>query len=211
MAHSHVSYGIWAAYGIQIQPGAIAAWELGEDSPTEAELTALAGALWCSPGDLLGEPTTLLEHRLARGIAPEDLARRIGLDLNVYLKIERTGQWTGNERQGVALAEVLSLPVSALIELTGRSEALAELLRSAVGTRWQAYVRPVSKMLPLSRPRIESALQRLHSDYQASMVSTLNWGGGGGGMGGSADSGAAGREFLVEILYRFWAEIGEHA
>ncbi|MGP3981005.1 helix-turn-helix domain-containing protein [Streptomyces sp. KR80] len=203
MAHAQVAYGIWAAYGLQVAPATIAGWELGEDSPTEAELTALAGALWCSPGDLLSAPGTLREHRMARGMAASDLALRIGMDPAVYERMEQTGHWTGNDRQAAALAEVLSLPLPDFIEVTGRAEALSEMLRSAVTTRWQAYARPVAKLLPLPRHRIEDVLQQLHSDYQSQMVGTLNWGEG----SASTESGEAGQAYLDGILGLFWDEI----
>jgi transcriptional regulator with XRE-family HTH domain len=203
MAHVQVAYGIWAAYGMRISPATVAAWELGEDSPTEAELAALAGALWCSPGDLLGAPSTLREHRMARGLAATDLALEIGMDPTEYQRMEQTGRWTGNDRQAAALAKVLDLPLQAFIEVTGRADALAELLRNAVTTRWQAYVKPVTKLLPLPRHRVEEVLQQLHSDYQSRMVGTLNW-----GVGTSAsESGEAGRAVLDEVLELFWERL----
>ncbi|MFI1963762.1 XRE family transcriptional regulator [Streptomyces pathocidini] len=200
MTHSHVAYGIWAAYGVRLGPATVAAWELGEESPTEAQLTALAGALWCAPGDLLGTPTTLREHRMSAGFAATDLALRIGMEPAVYERIERTGEWYGNDRQAGALAEALALPLPAFIGLTGQADRLSELLRSAVTTRWQAYVKPVAKVLGLARGEVEDALRQLHSDYQSRMVGTLNW-----GVGRSAsDSGDAGQIFLDEVLDLFW-------
>ncbi|MEU6079660.1 helix-turn-helix transcriptional regulator [Streptomyces sp. NPDC047108] len=201
MGHAQVAYGIWASYGLQVSPAMVAAWELGDDSPTEAELTALAGALWCSPGDLLGSPSTLREHRLARGLAASDLALHIGMDPAAYELVEQTGHWTGNDRQATALAETLALPLPAFIEFTGRSDALTDLLRNAVTTRWQAYVKPLTKMLPLPKQRLGDVLHQLHSDYQARMVGTLNWGVG----ATSTQSGDAGKAFLDEVLELFWS------
>ncbi|MEV5595119.1 helix-turn-helix transcriptional regulator [Streptomyces sp. NPDC052496] len=204
MTHAHVAYGIWAAYGLRVRPSAVAAWERGEASPSEAELSALAGALWCAPGELLAAPRTLREHRLARGLAADDLALRIGMEPAAYAWMEAAGTWTGDDRQAAGLAEVLRLPCRALVRLTGREGKLTELLRSAATTRWQAYVRPVAKLVPLPKPRVQAALQGLHGDYQGLMAASLNWGG-----GGSADaSGDAGQVFLDGILEVFWARAG---
>ncbi|MGW5864103.1 helix-turn-helix domain-containing protein [Streptomyces sp. NPDC055239] len=202
MAHGHVAYGMRASYGLAyITPETISAWERGLASPTSTELTALAGTLWCSPGELMGAATTLREHRLARGLAPEDVARGSGVEIQVYLHMEETNTWRGNERQSAALAEVLQLPLSDFIAVTGRADELAELLRSAVTSRWQGYVRPVSKMVPVRKRHLEDVLQQLHADYQSRMVRTLSWGGG----AGADASGSAGRDFLDKILEHFWA------
>ncbi|MEU8912236.1 helix-turn-helix transcriptional regulator [Streptomyces nigrescens] len=205
MTPAHVAYGIWAAFGMRTAPETVASWEWGESSPSEAELTALAGALWCTPGELLGAPGTLREYRLALGLAPVDLARRIGMEASAYERLEAGGKWSGNDRQAAALAEVLRLPLPALLRFTGRDEKLAELLTSAATTRWQAYVRPVGKLVPLPRQRIQGVLQDLHGEYQATMTATLNWGGG----GSAEESGRAGRAFLDDIVAEFWARAGE--
>ncbi|MFJ3925793.1 helix-turn-helix domain-containing protein [Streptomyces sp. NPDC090022] len=201
MAPGHVAYGLRAQYGVLVEPETVMAWERGEISPSQAELTALAGVLWCSPGELLAEPVTLREHRVARGLAPDELARRLGLDANSYQKMEDTGRWKGNERQSAALATVLQLTLPQFVAATGKQEELAGLLRSAVTTRWQAYVKPLAKLLPVPRPHLERVLGRLHDEYQARMVATLSW----GGAAGDAGSGDAGREFLAGIVDRFWA------
>ncbi|MER5930013.1 helix-turn-helix transcriptional regulator [Streptomyces sp. NPDC002054] len=201
MAPGHVAYGLRAQYGLLVAPETVMAWETGELPPSAAELTALAGVLWCSPGELLAEPVTLREHRMARGLAPEELARRIGLETNSYQKMEDSGRWKGNERQSAALASVLGLSLPQYMAATGRQEELAEVLRSAVTTRWQAYVKPLSKLLPVPKAQLEVVLERLHGDYQSRMVATLSWGGG----QGEAGSGDSGREFLAEIVDRFWS------
>ncbi|TGB16164.1 XRE family transcriptional regulator [Streptomyces palmae] len=202
MTHAHVSYGIHAAYGLQVPPAMVAAWELGEAFPTEGELVALAGALWCSPGDLLGAPSTLREHRVAQGLAPVDVAMRIGMDPHAYEQMEQSGQWKGNENQATKLAEVLNLPLRAFFQVTGRDAALARLLVSAVETRWQAYLKKVAKLVPLPRPRLEQALKSLHADYQARMAATLT-------RGAVSDSAAAdAKEFLERIVEHFWERVG---
>ncbi|MEU6484293.1 helix-turn-helix transcriptional regulator [Streptomyces sp. NPDC046887] len=203
MAPAHVAYGLRAQYGLGVAPETVIAWERGHASPDARELSALAGVLWCSPGELLAAATTLREHRIARAVAPADLARRLGMELKAYLRVEETGRWRGTERQTAALAEALSLGPRELLEATGRSEELSDLLRSAATTRWQAYVKPIAKLLPIPRHRLEEVLQRLHADYQARMVSTNSWGSDvTGGSGGEA-----GREYLARVVDHFW----EHA
>ncbi|MEU8785132.1 helix-turn-helix transcriptional regulator [Streptomyces sp. NPDC048637] len=204
MTPAHVAYGIAAAFGMRTAPETVASWERGESSPSEAELTALAGALWCAPGELLGTPGTLREYRLALGLAPADLARRIGMDPGAYARLEDGGRWTGNDRQAAALAEVLRLPLPALLRFTGREGKLAELLISAATTRWQAYVRPVGKLVPLPKRQLQDVLQGLHGEYQATMTATLHWGDG----DSAAESGRAGRALLDGIVAEFWARAG---
>ena len=198
MAPGHVAYGLRAQYGMHVTPDTVAAWERGLAVPDARELTALAGVLWCSPGELLATATTLREHRIARGLAPDELARRVGMDASAYLQMEESGRWRGNERQTAALAGVLGLAPRELLAATGLDRQLAELLRSAVTSRWQAYVRPVGKMLPLERDHIEDVLQQLHADYQSRMVATLSWG------AAEEDTGEPGRDFLTRIVDHFW-------
>ncbi|WBO63786.1 helix-turn-helix domain-containing protein [Streptomyces camelliae] len=202
MGPEHVAYGMRASYGLPyVTPDLVIAWERGIASPSSAELTALAGVLWCSPGELIGRPRTLREHRIARGIAPEDVARAVGTDLAGYLRMEESGQWRGNERQSAALAEVLGLALPDFVTVTGREAKLAELLHSAVTTRWQAYVRPVLKLAPLDKGVLEAVLQALHQDYQGHMAATLSWG------GGSSGASESGREFLDRIVENFWQAV----
>ncbi|MET9833867.1 XRE family transcriptional regulator [Streptomyces sp. NPDC006385] len=202
MGPEHVAYGMRASYGLPyVTQDLVIAWEREVASPTSGELTALAGVLWCSPSELLGKPRTLREHRIARGLAPEDVARVVGHDLAAYLRMEENDDWRGNDRQSAALAEMLGLSTPDFITVTGRDGKLAELLRSAVTTRWQAYVRPVGKMVPLDRRILEDALQGLHQDYQGQMTATLSWG------GGTSDAGEAGRDFLDGIVELFWSRV----
>lgn len=184
-------------------PDLVVAWERGIAAPTSTELTALAGVLWCSPGDLIGAPRTLREHRIARGLAAEDVARAVGLELLAYVRMEEADEWRGNERQSSALAEVLDLSLADLVTVTGHETKLAEMLRNAVTTRWQAYVRPVGKLLPLDRRLVGDVLRALHTEYQGQMVATLSWSG--GAAAGEADD--AGRDFLDRIVDRFWSVV----
>ncbi|MEU4099158.1 helix-turn-helix domain-containing protein [Streptomyces tanashiensis] len=201
MAPGHVAYGLRAQYGILVNPEIVAAWERGTAVPGEQELTALAGVLWCSPSDLIAAASTLREHRVARGLSAEELARRVGVSASAYQRMEDEGRWRGTERQTAALAEVLGLGPRELITATGGDEALAELLRDAATTRWQAYVKPAVKMMPLPKRVVESALQRLHTEYHARMVATSSW-------GASGATGDEGRAYLGEITAHFWAAVG---
>ncbi|MFE2558438.1 helix-turn-helix domain-containing protein [Streptomyces sp. NPDC059352] len=201
MDPGHVAYGLRAQYGLLVTPDTVVAWERGRIRPTEQELTALAGVLWCAPAELIAAATTLREHRLARGLAPEELARRVGLASHVYQRMEDEGRWRGTERQTATLAELLGLGPRELITATGGDESLAELLRGAATTRWQAYVKPVVKMVPLPKRIVESALQRLHTEYHARMAATSSW-------GASAATGDEGRAYLEEITGHFWAAVG---
>ncbi|MFJ1603736.1 XRE family transcriptional regulator [Streptomyces sp. NPDC088253] len=204
MGPEHVAYGMRASYGLPyVTPDLVAAWERGTTTPSGPELTALAGALWCSPGELIGAPRTLREHRVSRGLAQEDVARTVGLELLAYQRMEEADEWRGTDRQSVALADTLELSLRDFITVTGRDGKLAELLRSAVTTRWQAYVRPVGKMIPLDRRLLEDALQKMHTEYQGQMVVTLSWSGG----AAAADADDSGRDFLDRIVDHFWAMV----
>ncbi|WP_307841054.1 XRE family transcriptional regulator [Streptomyces sp. GESEQ-4] len=206
MGPEHVARDLRASYGMPYAtPDLVIAWEHGTLSPTSTELSALAGVLWCSQGELIGQPRTLREHRIARGIAPDDVARTLGLELAAYLRMEETGDWRGTDRQAAVLASLLDLSIPDFATVTGRDPKLAELLRSAVTTRWQAYVRPVAKLLPLDRRLLEVTLQELYDDYQGRMVATLSWG------GGSDGSDRYGREFLDRILDLFWTRVGDRS
>ncbi|MFF5537091.1 helix-turn-helix domain-containing protein [Streptomyces cinerochromogenes] len=204
MGPEHVAYGLRASYGLPyVTPDLVIAWERGVAAPSNPELTALAGVLWCSPGELLGRPQTLREHRIARAVAPEDVAHAVGMDLRAYLRAEESGQWKGNERQSAALARILDLALPDFVAVTGREAKLAELLHSAVTTRWQAYVRPVRKLAPVDPGVLEGVLQELHQDYQGHMAATLSWG------GGSRGASQSGQEFLDRIVENFWTAVEE--
>ncbi|MDT0380777.1 helix-turn-helix transcriptional regulator [Streptomyces sp. DSM 42041] len=206
MTPAHVAHGMWAAFGLRVPPHTVLAWEEGDGVPGETELPALAGALWCAPGDLLGEPQTLRQHRMAAGMAVPDLALLIGVDPAVYERMEQAGHWDGDDRQAAALARALRLPPDAALDLTGRSAHLAELLRSAVTTRWQSYAGRVADLVPLERSRLEDALRDLHRAYQSATAGSLHWGGAGSGR--PDDSATLSADFLDGILERFWERAG---
>ncbi|MCX4697838.1 XRE family transcriptional regulator [Streptomyces sp. NBC_01373] len=202
MGPEHVAYGMRASFGLPyVTPDLVIAWERGAASPTSPELTALAGVLWCSPGELIDRPRTLREHRVTRGLAPEDVARGVGLELLAYLHMEEHDDWRGTDRQSAALADLLDLSLPDFVTVTGREARLAEHLRSAVTTRWQGYVRPVAKLVPLDRRLVEDTLQELHREYQGQMVATLSWG------GDSDRTVGAGQDFLDRIVDHFWSTV----
>lgn len=206
MTPAHVAHGLRASYDLpHATADLVSAWERGALTPAYTELTALAGVLWCSPAELIGRPRTLREHRLARGLAPEDVARAVGHDVPAYTRMEESGRWRGTERQSAALAELLGLTPPDLVGVTGREAELAGLLRSAARTRWQAYVRPVGRIVPLDRRLLEEVLRRLHRDYQGQMVATLSWGDG----SAAGEASDAGRDFLDGILDAFWTGVDD--
>ncbi|MER5745398.1 helix-turn-helix domain-containing protein [Streptomyces sp. NPDC002225] len=202
MLPGHVAYGLAAQYGLRIETGTVVAWERGEAAPSAYELTALAGVLWCSPDELLTAARTLREHRTARRLSAEELARLVGVGTSAYLRMEEAGRWRGNERQSAALTEALGLTPAGFVSVCGRDEELAQALRAAVTTRWQAQLRAVAKLVPLERGALQDVLEELHSDYQSLMVSTLSWSSTGEERPGT--TGDAGREFLATVLERFW-------
>lgn len=199
-----MAYGMRSSYGLpHVTPDMVIDWERGTAAPTGAELTALAGVLWCSVGDLVGTPRTLREYRLARGLTAEDVARAVGLELLAYLRMEETERWRGTERQSAALSELLGLSLPDLVTVSGRNGKLAELLQGAVTTRWQGYVRPAAKLLPLDRRHVEDVLRQLHVVYQGILAAGLTWAGG----TAAADAHEAGRDFLDHIVDRFWSTV----
>jgi hypothetical protein len=203
MGPHHVAYGMRASYGLpHVSPDLVIAWEHRTAVPSRAELSALAAVLWCSPGELVGRPRTLREHRIAHGLAPEDVARAVGLEPLVYLRMEENGEWSGTQRQSAVLADLLELSLPDYITVTGRDPKLAGLLRGAVTARWQPYVRPVGKVVPLERPLLETALTGLHDDYRGRLIAVPGWGVPRG------DPGAHGRDFLDRIVDHFWETVG---
>ncbi|MFE9095309.1 helix-turn-helix domain-containing protein [Streptomyces sp. NPDC007264] len=208
MGPEHVAYGMRSSYGLpHVTRDLVMAWEQATAAPSTPELIALAGVLWCSPGELAGPPRTLREHRLARGLTPEDVAHAVGLELLTYLEMEETGTWRGNDRQSTALGEVLGLSLPDFVTVTGRAVRLAELLRSAVTSRWSGYVRPVGKMLPLERSLLEDVLEEMHADYHGRTVATLSW----GTVATAPGSSEAGRDYLDRIIENFWSTVERNA
>lgn len=205
MAPGHVAYGMRASFGMaHITPEHVAAWERGAALPTSEELTALAGALWCAPAELMGHPRTLREHRLARGLPAEDVARATGLTLDAYHHMEETGRWTGDKRQSAALGSVLGLPPRDFIAITGLEDELARLLTEAVSTRWQAHIKPIAKLVAMERRDLQDPLRAMQQEYQTLMAATLSR------AGGTTASGEAGRRYVEEIVDHFWSHLPEN-
>lgn len=204
MMPEHVAYGMRSSYGLpHVTPDLVIAWEHGTAVPGAPELTALAGVLWCSPGELIHAARTLREHRMAHGLAPEDVARAVGLELLAYVRMEEADEWRGNDRQSTALARLFDLSLPDFITVTGRDGRLGELLRGAVTTRGQAYLRPVGRLLPLDRRLLEDVLDEMHAEYQAQRTAAL----GRGTVAASAGVREDGREYLDRIVENFWATV----
>jgi transcriptional regulator with XRE-family HTH domain len=203
MAPGHVAYGMRASYGMTyVTPDHVTAWERGVAVPNLQELTALAGALWCAPGDLMGAPRTLREHRLARGMAPEDVAHAIGMGVGDYLRMEETGRWTGSAFQSTQLGLTLQLSARDMIAVTGLEGELAALLVEAVSTRWQAHIRSVARLLSMEKRDLQEPLRTMHGEYQNLIARTLSR------ATGSATSGEEGKNYLDNIVQRFWECLG---
>ncbi|MEU8505690.1 helix-turn-helix transcriptional regulator [Streptomyces brevispora] len=206
MAPGHVAYAMRASFDMSyIAPEHVAAWERGTHLPSANELIALAGALWCHPSELMGRPGTLREHRIARGISPEDVARGTGLSIAAYHAMEETGQWTGDKGQSLRLGSVLGLPPRDYIAITGLEDELARLLTEAVSTRWQAHVRAIAKLLSMDRRELRDPLNAMQHEYQALMAATLSR------AGGTTASGEDGRSYIDDIVNRFWARLPDHS
>ncbi|MEV0323549.1 helix-turn-helix domain-containing protein [Streptomyces sp. NPDC050658] len=204
MAPGHVAYGMRASYGLEyISPDHITAWEQGKAVPASNELAALAGALWCAPHELIGAPRTLRDHRLAGGLAVEDVARATGLDVHAYQQMEEANTWTGNRRQSAHLGSVLKLRPREFVAVTGLEEELARLLVEAVGTRWQAHIRSIAKLLSMERGDLQDPLKAMHQEYQSLLTATL------GRVGNAAASGETGRRYLEDIVDHFWSRFPE--
>ncbi|MGW0732264.1 XRE family transcriptional regulator [Streptomyces sp. NPDC002851] len=202
MTPDHVAYGMRASYGLAyISPDHITAWEQGKAAPASNELAALAGALWCAPNELIGTPQTLRDHRLARGLAVEDVARATGLDVRAYQYMEETGQWTGDRRQSAALGSVLELAPRDFVAVTGLEQELARLLTEAVSTRWQAHIRPIAKLLSMEKRDLQDPLKAMHQEYQSHLTATL------GRVGNAAASGETAQRYLENIVDDFWSRV----
>ncbi|MFJ8473038.1 helix-turn-helix domain-containing protein [Kitasatospora sp. NPDC094011] len=157
-----------AAHGVRLLPGHVLAWELGGSRPGEAELVALARALWCPVAELMdGRPASLRDHRLARELAQETVAERVGMAPADYRRAELTGHWDGDPDQTHALAQALGLRLTELVEATGRGEALDRLLRQCVTGRWQSQLRPIARLVPVPEVDLAAVLPVLHQEHHA--------------------------------------------
>ncbi|MBV6699629.1 helix-turn-helix transcriptional regulator [Kitasatospora aureofaciens] len=162
-----------AAHGIRLLPTHVLAWESGELRPTEEEFIALARTLWCPPAHLMGtRPARLRDYRVARELNQDTAAGRIGIALRRYQDAELTGRWDGDEDQTYALAQVLGLRLTELVEVTGRSGELDQRLRRCVDGRWQAHVRAIARLVPVHADDLAAVLAALQQENQVS----AHWG-----------------------------------
>ncbi|MFI8965809.1 helix-turn-helix domain-containing protein [Streptomyces sp. NPDC053493] len=141
-------------------------WESGAVAPSEAELFALADALWCPVPVLMDlRPRSLREHRLARGFTAERLAPRVGMDVRDYVRAENDHRWNGTDRQTLVLADALGLEPEELLRVIGRAGELDGLLRQAVEGRWKQYTTPLARLLGARERTVAQALRTLHQEH----------------------------------------------
>jgi hypothetical protein len=150
----------------------------------------------------MGAPRTLREHRLARGLAPEDVAHSIGMGVGDYLRMEETGRWTGSAYQSSQLGRALQLSAPDMVAVTGLEDELAALLVEAVSTRWQAHIRAVARLLSMDKRELQEPLRTMHGEYQNLIARTLSR------ATGNATSGEEGKNYLDGIVQRFWECLG---
>lgn len=188
------------SHGVFAVPPQVIAWETGELLPSEGELVALARALWCPPGQLMGgRAAGIRDHRLALDLPQEEVARLLGLTPRVYAQMEVADRWSGSEDQTYLLAQALRLTPRALLTATRRTEELHALLQRAVDGRWQPQAKAVARLIPtLDRDRIDHALRVVHDEGHT--TGSL-W----GGDNQAEESPAPGPEELAE---QFWLLVG---
>ncbi|NYV77661.1 XRE family transcriptional regulator, partial [Streptomyces sp. UH6] len=139
-----VAHGMRTAFGLShVTAELVTAWERDELPPGRDELAGLAGMLWCSPADLAGRPRTLREHRLARGLTPEEVAAAVGLDVLAYLRMEQENVWRGGDRSTQQLRALFRLDQSDLVAVCGRNAKLSLLLRETFTARGAGAARAV--------------------------------------------------------------------
>ncbi|MER7951332.1 helix-turn-helix transcriptional regulator [Streptomyces sp. NPDC096079] len=152
--------------GLHRSPTAVLSWEQGTLAPSEPELFALAGALWCPVPELMAlRPRSLREHRLARQFTADRLAERIGMDPLAYARAERDHQWTGTNRQTLLLAEALGLAPDLLLRVIRRAGDLDTLLRRAVEGRWKQHTAPLALLVDVPERTVARALRALHQEH----------------------------------------------
>ncbi|WP_418955926.1 transcriptional regulator [Streptomyces tritici] len=155
-----------AQLGVHRPVEALLAWEAGTAPPSEAELFALADALWSPVPELMDlRPRSLREHRLARQFTAERLARRLGMHPQDYVRAEQEHHWTGTDRQTLLLADALGLEPEELRRVIDRSGELDVRLRQAVEGRWKQYTAPLARLVGAPERDVASALRTLHREY----------------------------------------------
>ncbi|MFJ9823627.1 transcriptional regulator [Streptomyces sp. NPDC101160] len=152
--------------GVHRPVQALMCWEAGTVAPSEAELFALADALWCPVPVLMDlRPRSLREHRLARQFSAERLALRIGMDLRDYVRAENDHHWNGTDRQTLVLADALGLEPDELLRVIGRAGELDALLRQAVEGRWKQFTAPLARLVGVRERAVVDAVRTLHQEY----------------------------------------------
>ncbi|WP_448318154.1 helix-turn-helix domain-containing protein [Streptomyces sp. CO7] len=163
-----IAHGMRTAFGLgHVTPELVTAWEKGQLQPSRDELAGLAGMLWCSPADLAGRPRTLREHRLARGLTPEEVAAAIGMDVLAYLRMEQENVWRGADRPTQELRRLFRLDQSDLVAVSGRNAKLSLLLRETFTSRGAGPARAVARTASLDRRVVDIALRRLRAEHTA--------------------------------------------
>ncbi len=185
------AYRMRASYGLPyVTPDLVLSLsERGQTPPSGPELTALASVLVFARVNSSARQGRCVSTACHAGWPRRTSPVPSALNSSPTSGWRRPTEWRGNDRQSVVLADTLELSLRDFITVTGRDDKVAELLRSAVTTRWQAYVRPVGKMIPLDRRLLEDVLQAMHSEYQGQMVATLSWSGGSAAADADRDSG----------------------
>jgi hypothetical protein len=163
-----VAHGMRTACGLgHVTPELVTAWERGEVRPGRDELTGLAGMLRCSPADLAGRPRTLREHRLARGLTPEEVASATGPDVLVHLRVEQENVWRGGDRPTQLLRALFRLDRADLVGICGRHAKPSLLLRETFTARGTGPARAVARTASLDRRVVDVALRRLRAGHTA--------------------------------------------
>ncbi|MGF1428908.1 helix-turn-helix domain-containing protein [Kitasatospora sp. LaBMicrA B282] len=190
-----------AAHGVRLLPTHVAGWENGEIRPTEDELIALGRALWCPAAELMGTtPVALRDFRVARELTQQQAASRIGMGLRGYAAAELSGRWTGDPEQSAALCEALEVSLRDLVRLQGADAELEQRVRQCLDGRWQAQLKPVSRLLPVPADTLAGVLAALQNERQATSGhwGTGNWGGPAPATGQATEAGAS-------PVDRFWS------
>ncbi|MFJ7069655.1 helix-turn-helix domain-containing protein [Streptomyces sp. NPDC101115] len=152
--------------GLHRTATAVLSWEQGTLAPSEPELFALSGALWCPVPELMAlQPRSLREHRLARQFTADRLAERIGMDAPAYARAEQDHHWTGTSRQTLLLAEALGLEPDRLLRVIRRAGDLDALLRQAVEGRWKQHTAALARLVDAPERTVARALRTLHQEH----------------------------------------------
>ncbi|MFF0484686.1 helix-turn-helix domain-containing protein [Streptomyces sp. NPDC004435] len=161
-----VAWAVTAYRGESVHPDTVAAWESGAVVPDGSQVKALAAALWCSPVQLVGEPTTLAQCRVVAGLDIGQVAREVGVTHDRWQRIERLDRWQGDAAQTAALLRTLRPPPAVFVAACGTTGRLRVALREAVTTWSPHHVVAVARIVPMPQSVIAQALERLHLVHQ---------------------------------------------